>query len=118
MAILINFIGILLIAFILWWFLFAKQKATNITNNKITIHVHNGVYEPATIKANANQKITLEFIRDDESPCSEYVIFKDLDKSAQLPLHKAKTIELNIDKSGKYAFTCQMGMYKGLLVIE
>lgn len=118
MSILINLIGIALIIFILWWFLFSKQTAKKITNNKITIRVHNGVYEPSIITAKVNQHLSLEFIRDDESPCAEYVIFNALGKSAQLPLHDPTTIDLTVEKPGKYQFTCQMGMYKGQLIIK
>jgi plastocyanin domain-containing protein len=117
--VLINLVGILLIAFIIWWFWLAKPKAKLSQQNEvIDVIADNGVYSPSLIQAHAGQPLTLRFIRKDSSPCAEKVIFADLNKSADLPLDHPQDITLTIDQPGSYEFTCQMGMYRGKLLIQ
>lgn len=117
MYFLINFIGILLIVFIVWWFWFSHQKSVRINKSVITIEVKDGVYIPARIEIPANQNITLEFFRKDPSSCAEYVVFDVLNIQEQLPLNKKHVISLGKLAPGKYSFTCQMKMYQGELVV-
>ena len=114
----INLIGILLIALIVWWFLLAKPKAKRISEDIIDIIVDDGVYNPAIIKASKGQTIKLRFIRKDPSPCAQVVIFSDFNKSAELPLAKPKTLSLQLTEAGEFEFTCQMAMYRGTLIVE
>lgn len=117
MYIFINFIGILSIVFIIGWFWFSHQKSVRINNSIISIEVKDGVYIPARIEIPAHQDITLEFFRKDASSCAEYVVFDDLNIQAKLPLNAKHAIFLGKLKPGKYAFTCQMKMYQGELVV-
>ena len=95
----------------------AKPKIKEISQNKVKIIVQNGVYSPAMIKTQANQKIELVFIRKDDTPCSEYVIFEKLNISKKLPVNQPLSIMIMPTKPGKYEFTCQMGMYRGMLIV-
>ena len=116
---LINIIGIGLIIFIATWFWFYKKKPkTQKVSGVIEIKVKDGVYQPATISASVNQPITLRFIREDATPCAEFVVFSQLDINRQLPLNAPIDIQLTINKPGEYEFTCQMGMYRGKLIIS
>jgi plastocyanin domain-containing protein len=114
---LINTIGILIIAFIIWWFWLSKKRTyiTN-TNEVIEIKVKNGVYEPAYIKSKLNVPIILRFTREDSSACSEMVIFNELNISQKLPLNHSIDIQLILKNPGEYEFTCQMGMYHGKII--
>lgn len=121
MTLLINLLGLILIAFIISWFWLANrktEKSAAITHGTIDILVDNGVYTPAIIKIKRGEKFNLRFIRKDPTPCSEWVIFQKLDISQQLPLKKPYTIELIVNNPGEYEFTCQMGMYRGKLLVE
>lgn len=117
----INALGIFLIVFIIWWFWLAKsqafKKVITTTSDVIDITVENGVYNPDVIKINSGEKIKLRFFRKDPSPCAEWVIFQELNISEQLPINRPQLIELKIDSPGKYEFTCQMGMYRGKLIV-
>lgn len=113
-----NLFGFLLIALIIWWFLIKKPKAITVKDDVIDILVRDGVYDPSIIKAQKGQTLNLRFLREDETPCSEYVIFDTLNISAKLPIHKPKTITLKLKQSGQFDFTCQMGMYRGQLIVE
>ncbi|WP_455204649.1 cupredoxin domain-containing protein [Kaarinaea lacus] len=116
---LVNAIVVALIAFIVWWFWLAKPKAINAAQQHvIDISADDGVYEPAVIEAQAGQSITLRFLRKDANPCAEKVIFTDLDISADLTLDQTKEVTLKLDQPGEYEFTCQMGMYRGKLILR
>lgn len=117
MFLIVNLAGILLIIYIIWWFWFSHKKAMRINNAIILIEVKNGVYLPSRIEVPANQNITLEFFRKDASPCSEYVVFDALNIHVQLPFNKKHKIVLGKLQPGKYAFTCQMQMYRGELIV-
>jgi plastocyanin domain-containing protein len=84
----------------------------------IEIIVDNGVYTPARIEVPAGRPVTLCFLRKDPSPCAEKVLFDALGVSAELPLGKPVMMTVTPDKPGEYEFTCQMGMYRGKLVVK
>jgi len=118
MSWIVNCVGIILIALIIWWFFFNKKTATKVRGDSIDILVHNGVYEPDVIRAHQGQTLQLNFIRKDDNPCSAIVKFADFDTSAELPINQAKTITLSLNKTGEFDFTCQMGMYRGKLIVD
>lgn len=119
MLFLINFVGILLIALIVWWFWLNKTKQPVVqAQGKVIIQVKEGIYQPAIIEAHVNQPLSLRFIREDAQPCAEIVTFSTLNISQVLPLNQPVDINLKLDNPGEYEFTCQMGMYRGKLIIK
>ena len=121
MLLVVNFVGVALILFVIWWFWLAnytRKAATVGADHVINITVDNGVYQPAVIKVKVGQTIVLRFIRHADNPCAATVIFADFDCSAELPLHKPTDITLTPDTPGEYEFNCQMGMYRGKLIVE
>ncbi|WKD50358.1 cupredoxin domain-containing protein [Microbulbifer spongiae] len=120
-VLLVNATGLLLIAWIIWWFwLGPKYKAGKgvAGGGKLCILVKDGVYEPDRIRIPADRPTTLHFYRKDPSPCSEWVLFPDLEISAELALNKETIVEIPVSAPGEYPFTCQMQMYRGVLVVE
>lgn len=116
---LINIAGLIVIGFIIWWFWLAKPKAKiSRQNDIIEVIAENGTYSPSFIQAGKGQSLTLRFVRKDANPCAEKVVFADLNKSADLPLEEPRDITLTIDTPGTYEFTCQMGMYRGKLLVQ
>lgn len=115
---LINILGLSLIALIVWWFWLYKPSEASIAKDDIVIRVENGTYQPSRIKVSAGQPVTLTFLRKDASPCAATVVFPDSEVSEELPLNKAKAIILPAMSRGEYAFTCQMQMYRGKLVVD
>ncbi|AFT67321.1 MULTISPECIES: cupredoxin domain-containing protein [Cycloclasticus] len=114
----INLLGLLLIALIVWWFWVYKPQAVSVDKNTVTVVVDNGTYEPSRIRLVAGQDTTLRFLRKDASPCAATVVFADFDISEELPLNKPKDISLPPLASGEYSFTCQMQMYRGALIVN
>ncbi|EKE69585.1 cupredoxin domain-containing protein [Gallaecimonas xiamenensis] len=117
---LINLIGLGLIAFVVLWFWPRKAKASAASGaaQASTIVVDGGVYEPERPQWPAGQPVRLTFLRKDPSPCSQWVVFDDIDASVELPINKAHTLELPALPPGDYPFHCQMNMYRGTLVVR
>ena len=117
MSVVVNLGGLLLIAAIVWWFWMAGRKSSAETYQaSLIIQVKDGVYDPDRIQVPAGQEITLRFQREDPSPCAEFVVFADLEVSARLSVHEVTEVELPKLEKGEYPFTCQMKMYRGVLV--
>jgi plastocyanin domain-containing protein len=114
----INLLGLLLITLIVWWFWIYKPQAVFVDQNTVTVIVENGTYEPSRIRLAAGQNTTLRFLRKDASPCAAAVVFAGLDISEELPLNKPKDVRLPPLVAGEYPFTCQMQMYRGVLIIN
>lgn len=112
----INLAGFALIALIVWWF-WLYQPSETVLDESLDISVDNGVYQPARLRIPAGESVTLQFLRKDESPCAETVIFPQLDISATLPLGKPVSVELPPLAAGEYPFHCQMQMYRGVLLV-
>ncbi len=115
---LLNLLGLVLIALIVWWFWLYKPNKTIVQNSEVLIEVKDGVYSPSSIQVSASQPVTLKFMRKDQSPCAESVLIPPLDISEQLKLNEITQITLLNLSPGEYAFHCQMQMYRGLLLVE
>lgn len=114
----INALGILLIALIVWWFWLYKPKEVSVMEQGITVVVEDGTYQPSRLKVASGKSTTIQFIRKDASPCAAMVLFPDLNISEELPLGKNKPIALPAMTKGEYAFHCQMQMYRGTLLVD
>lgn len=114
---LINLAGILLIGLIIWWFWLSRPALQKAASDTIEIVVENGVYTPARIEIPANRALTLRFLRRDASPCAEKVEFDTLGISEDLPLGASREVRLPPLPAGEVEFTCQMKMYRGMLVV-
>jgi len=120
---LVTAAGLGLIAAIVWFF-WLKQAAgtraamTSSGYQETTILVKDGVYTPDTILVDHGTPVRLTFRREEATPCSETVVFDAFDKSAQLPQGQPVTVELMPNDPGRFGFACQMGMYRGTLIVE
>ena len=117
-TLIVNGIGLLLIAAIVWWFWLWKPRAQSLRRGVIEVDVAGGVYTPAVIDVKRGDTVTLRFHRHDASPCAEQVVFHGLDISESLPVNGVRDIRLTPAVSGDYRFTCQMQMYQGLLRVR
>jgi len=114
----VNVAGLVLVGLIVWWFWLSKPKAQHAARGVIDVLVEGGVYIPARIEVAAGQPVTLRFLRKDPSPCAEKVLFDDLGVSADLPIGQPVELTLTPKSAGDHAFTCQMQMYRGTLVVK
>jgi len=117
-AVIVNLLGLLVIALVVWWFWFSRPAARRGGGARpIEITVDNGVYTPARIEVLRGQPVVLRFIRNDPSPCAEKVVFGDFGISDDLVVGRPHDISLIPEKAGEFEFTCQMRMYRGTLVV-
>lgn len=117
-VLLVNLAGALVIGLIVWWFWLSQPKAARVASGVIDVIVEGGVYTPARIEAAPGKAVTLRFLRKDPSPCAEKVLFDDLGIAADLPVDQPVEIIVTPTQAGEYAFTCQMQMYRGKLVVR
>jgi len=119
--IVVDIAGFALIVLVAWYFWFSKKKgeraavAAGVQEALVTVK---GGYTPDVIVVKAGRPVRLVFLRQESSPCSERVVFKDFDVSKVLPQGQRVPVEFTPTKPGEYGFSCQMGMYKGRIVAE
>lgn len=117
--IIVNMTALLLMGFIVWWFFGSKPKAIFAEKNKpILILVKDGVYQPAHIQIEKHKPIVLHFLRKDATPCAETVSFPQLNMAYHLGVNQTVEIVVPAQSTGEIDFTCQMGMYRGKLIVK
>ncbi|MDX2416420.1 MAG: cupredoxin domain-containing protein [Xanthomonadales bacterium] len=118
----ITVTGLLLIAFIIWFFWMKKTKGseaqtTSSGHQEALILVKDG-YTPDVILVRKGRPVRLKFLREETAACSEMVLLPDFNKSAQLPKGETVSVEFVPSETGEFEFTCQMGMLRGKLIVE
>ena len=82
-----------------------------------TVRVAAG-YRPDTVHAEAGRPVQITFRREEDSPCSEQVVFPDFGVATQLPQDEDVMVELLPTEPGEYGFECGTGMLHGRLVVD
>lgn len=77
-----------------------------------------GRYRPEIVEVEEGVPLRLHFIRDEDDPCSERVVFSGVGVDRRLPPFQETTIEFVPREEGAFLFTCQRGMYRGTLVVK
>ncbi|WP_216923392.1 cupredoxin domain-containing protein [Synechococcus sp. CCAP 1479/9] len=118
---LVAMVGLLLIAWELWWFLgrhgggvAAGESEAGVQEITITV---DGGYAPSRIQVKAGRPLRLSFHRIDPSGCVAQVIFPDFHKTLDLPLEATTSLELPPTEAGVYPFHCGMNMVRGVLEV-
>lgn len=114
--ILVTIFGVIGIIFTYWFFLMKKEKTIEVYDS-VDIAVDGG-YNPNTISLVKGKTIKLNFIRKDPSDCLEEVVLSEFKIRKYLPLNKKTTIEITPKNSGKFPFSCGMGMFHGKLIVK
>lgn len=109
------------IAWVNWYFFFAERQAHVALAGaggiqELTVRV-NGGYEPSVLQVRRGAPVRITFDRQEDSSCSEEVVFSDFGIRRFLPAHERTTIELTPEKTGSFAFTCGMSMLRGRLIV-
>jgi plastocyanin domain-containing protein len=120
--VIVTLAGLALTALIVWFFWMKKaqgQRAalTSGGYQEAMILVKGG-YTPDVIVVEHGKPVRLRFRREETDSCSEMVQFPDFGKSARLPTGEEVILEFLPDKAGEYGFSCQMGMFRGRLIVE
>lgn len=115
--ILVTTIGLLLLAFIYWFFFGKKEEIMDVVQGKVEIIVEGG-YKPETITIPLMKPTTLTFFRKDPSSCLEEVVLADFKIRKLLPLNQRTEITITPQKTGTFPFSCGMGMFHGKIVVS
>ena len=118
----VTIFGLAAIAFIAWFFWLSKKTGTRaaLTSSgyQEAMVLVKGGYTPDVIVVERGKPVRLSFLREESASCSEMVVFADFNKSAKLPEGQTVPVEFMPDKAGEYEFACQMGMFRGKLIVE
>jgi hypothetical protein len=82
----------------------------------IQIRVTQHGYQPAKLDIPADTPVTLAFTRESEPNCGSEVIFPALNIRKPLPLGQTVLVPLPAQAAGEIAFSCGMGMFRGMIV--
>ena len=114
--------GLGLSALVIWYFFFSQATGTRAAVGVAGVQeaqiIVKGGYTPDVLVVKAGQPVRFNFLRQETASCSEMVLFPDFDRSAKLPPGEVVPIEFTPQTPGEYEFTCQMGMFRGKLVVE
>jgi len=120
--ILVDVGGLLIIGFIVWFFWLVKTKGVHATATSAgyqeQLVLVKGGYTPDVIVVQGGKPVRLNFLRQESASCSEMVLLPAFNKSAKLPEGQTVPVEFLPKEPGEYEFACQMGMFRGKLVVE
>ncbi|MBI3015647.1 MAG: cupredoxin domain-containing protein [Candidatus Tectomicrobia bacterium] len=120
--ILVDLIGLGLIGFIVWFFWLVKTAGVRagLTSSgyQEQMVLVKGGYTPDLIVVEAGKPVRLNFVRQESASCSEMVLLPAFNKSAALPEGETVAVEFLPKEAGEYEFACQMGMFRGKIIVE
>lgn len=118
----VTVLGFALIVFIVWFFWLRKSMGTRASmtssGHQEAMILVKGGYTPDVVIVQHGRPVRLNFRREETASCSEMVLLPDFEKSAQLPTGETVAVEFVPNEPGEYEFACQMGMYRGKLIVE
>jgi plastocyanin domain-containing protein len=105
-----------------WYFLFSTKKAKQAITTRgdlqeITVKVKGG-YSPDTIAVRRGKPVRIVFDRQEDSGCSEEVVFPDLGIRKFLAPFGQTAVEFVPRNSGTMGFACGMSMLRGKLIVN
>ncbi len=119
---LVFFSGLGLVAFIVWFFWLKRSRGTRAAKTsggyQEAMILVKGGYTPDVIVVEKGKPVRLNFRREESASCSEMVLFPDFEKSAKLPTGETVPVEFLPQEAGEFEFSCQMGMFRGRVVVE
>ncbi len=85
---------------------------------KVTVALTEEGYEPTTFKLRRGIPAQITFIRKVSATCGTQVVIPEYDIKRALPLNEPVILEFTPNRSGKFRFSCGMGMFRGSLVVQ
>ena len=121
-SVIVNVVGLVLIAFIVWFFWLVKARgvkaALTSAGYQEQLVLVKGGYTPDVIVVERGKPVRLNFVRQESASCSEMVLLPAFNKSAKLPEGVTVPVEFLPTEPGEYEFACQMGMFRGRLIVQ
>lgn len=121
-VLLVDLLGLAAIAAIVWYFFLSwrpESREARVQDGVQEIRVTvKGGYSPDLIVARPGVPVRLHFDRQEESPCSEEVVFPHFGVRRYLPAFATTRVDLPAASPGRYGFACGMDMLHGTLVVS
>lgn len=122
MKIIVLVLGLMVIAFIGWWF-FGKHDVAKVdakvNDDRQIVDVEvKGGYSPEVVVLKKGIPATLNFTRKDSSSCLDRVVFSDFGINQALPQNQQQAINVDTSNAGEFQWACGMDMFHGKLVIK
>lgn len=118
----VDLVGLGLIGFIVWFFWLVKTKgvraALTSAGYQEQMVLVKGGYTPDVIVVERGKPVRLNFVRQESASCSETVLLPAFNKNAHLPEGETVPVEFMPSEPGEYEFSCQMGMFRGKVIVE
>ena len=102
-------------------FITASSSATTASapSTDLTLMVKNQGYFPQTLKATANENISLSLVTNQTYSCSRDFVIPELNFYQLLPDTGTTQVSIPAQPAGtRMFFTCSMGMYTGRIIFE
>ena len=119
---LVLIVGLLAIAYILWWFLGklteAVGQSTVVDDVQNATIVVDGGYSPATVVLKKGVPAEVNFEMHDSTACLSHVVFEQLGVNKDLTKQKVTSIKIPTDKKETFNFACGMDMFHGKVVVK
>ncbi len=109
-----------LVGLILWFFFGERDRVeagiteSGVQEIKVTVK---GGYSPDVIVVKQGVPVRLQFYREENSSCTEQVVFGDFGIARSLPAFETTPIDFTPDKAGEFVFACGMNMVRGKLIV-
>src|SRR5574341_1551778 len=120
--ILVTLGGLTAVAFIVWFFWLVRRPgvkaALSSGGYQEAMVLVKGGYTPDVILVERGKPVRLNFVRQESASCSEMVLLPTFNKSAKLPEGHTVPIEFMPSQPGEFEFACQMGMFRGKIIVE
>jgi len=120
--IVVDVVGLGLIVFIVWFFWLVRTRgvraAVASSGYQEQMVLVKGGYTPDVIVVEAGKPVRLNFVRQESASCSEMVLLPGFSKSARLPEGQTVPVEFLPKERGEFEFACQMGMFRGKVIVE
>ena len=75
-------------------------------------------YMPSHIELEAGVPTVLRFERREDDPCTEMLVSELWPSAHRLVAHGETEVRFTPQQPGRFAFTCGMGLYSGVLVVR
>jgi plastocyanin domain-containing protein len=92
-----------------------RPRGRHVSSTRVRVQ---GGYQPSVVRGSVGVPLRIVFSREETASCSEHVVFPAFGLSAMLPPFEDVVLELVPKEAGEYEFTCQLGMLRGVLVVD
>jgi plastocyanin domain-containing protein len=96
----------------------AKTKARKPQAQTVKVVLTGNGYQPHSFKLKKGVPARVTFVRRTEAGCGREIALPAYGIRRALPLNRPVTVRFTPAKTGRFSFTCGMGMMRGTIFVE